>query len=103
MTPLRTTSVRVVRVFPSRVTVVVVSAGTPLGRAVWAFLLNPVRVLSHGQSMDLRKGRIADRFDRTVDVQISRLWTKLGENPRDPKIVQPVRNAGYIFTAEVRR
>ena len=68
-----------------------------------AFLENPGRVLSRDQLMDLSHGWLADSFDRTVDVQISRLRTKLGENPRDPKIIKTVRNAGYIFTSEVRR
>lgn len=68
-----------------------------------AFVENPGRVLSRDQLMDLSQGRLADSFDRTVDVQISRLRTKLGENPRDPTIIKTVRNAGYIFTSEVRR
>lgn len=68
-----------------------------------AFLENPGRVLSRDQLMDLSHGRLADSFDRTVDVQISRLRTKLGENPREPRIIKTVRNAGYIFTSEVRR
>ncbi|MEL6517639.1 MAG: response regulator [Pseudomonadota bacterium] len=68
-----------------------------------AFLQNPGRVLSRDQLMDMSLGRVADSFDRTVDVQISRLRTKLGENPRDPRMIKTVRNAGYIFTSEVRR
>ncbi|MEM7748171.1 MAG: winged helix-turn-helix domain-containing protein [Pseudomonadota bacterium] len=68
-----------------------------------AFVENPGRVLSRDQLMDLSQGRLSDSFDRTVDVQISRLRTKLGENPRDPRIIKTVRNAGYIFTSEVRR
>ena len=68
-----------------------------------AFVENPGRVLSRDQLMDLSQGRLADSFDRTVDVQISRLRTKLGENPRDPRIIKTVRNAGYIFASEVRR
>lgn len=68
-----------------------------------AFLQNPGRVLSRDQLMDMSQGRVADSFDRTVDVQISRLRTKLGENPRDPRMIKTVRNAGYIFTSQVRR
>lgn len=68
-----------------------------------AFLQNPGRVLSRDQLMDMSQGRVADSFDRTVDVQISRLRTKLGENPRDPRMIKTVRNAGYIFTPQVRR
>ncbi|MEM8822727.1 MAG: response regulator [Pseudomonadota bacterium] len=66
-----------------------------------AFVRHPGRVLSRDQLMDMSQGRMADSFDRTVDVQISRLRTKLGENPRDPHMIKTVRNAGYIFTAEV--
>lgn len=67
-----------------------------------AFVENSGRVLSRDQLMELSQGKLSDSFDRTVDVQISRLRTKLAENPRDPKIIKTVRNAGYIFTAQVR-
>ena len=66
-----------------------------------AFVVNPGRVLSRDQLMDMSQGRLSDSFDRTVDVQVSRLRTKLGDNPRAPRIIKTVRNMGYIFTAEV--
>ena len=35
--------------------------------------------------------------DRTVDVHISHLRQKLGDDPRDPKIIKTVRGIGYVL------
>lgn len=55
------------------------------------------RVLSRDQLLDAVAGRSYDVFDRSVDVHISSLRRKLGENPRNPKFIQTVRTAGYMF------
>ena len=67
-----------------------------------AFLTHPGRVLSRDQLMDFAQGRHADHFDRTIDVQISRLRSKLGDNPKTPRLIKTVRSAGYVFAAEIR-
>ena len=41
-----------------------------------------------------------DFADRALDLIISRLRAKLGDNPRRPRFIQTVRNAGYVFVAE---
>jgi two-component system OmpR family response regulator len=51
--------------------------------------------------MDVLKGRQADAFDRSIDIQVSRLRRKLNDDPRQPVLIRTVRNAGYLFTAEV--
>ncbi len=66
------------------------------------FLDHPGRVLSRDLLMDESQNRNTDSFDRTVDVQISRLRAKLGDTPHRSSIIKTVRNAGYIFTADVR-
>ncbi|MEM9129243.1 MAG: response regulator [Pseudomonadota bacterium] len=66
-----------------------------------AFLSSPGRVLSRDQLMSASQNRVTEAFDRTVDVQISRLRTKLDEDPKSPKLIKTVRNFGYIFTAQV--
>jgi DNA-binding response OmpR family regulator len=38
--------------------------------------------------------------DRTVDVHISHLRAKLGDDPRDPKLIKTVRGVGYVLTKE---
>ncbi|MEO1550545.1 MAG: winged helix-turn-helix domain-containing protein, partial [Pseudomonadota bacterium] len=68
-----------------------------------AFLSHPGRVLSRDQLMDLAQGRSADHFDRTIDVQISRLRAKLGDDPKHPTVIKTIRNAGYLFAAELSR
>ena len=40
-------------------------------------------------------------FDRSIDIQVSRLRRKIEENPKDPVIIQTVRSGGYVFTPEV--
>ncbi len=67
-----------------------------------AFVLNPRRVMSRDRLMEETQNRAADVFDRTVDVQVSRLRAKLGDDPRRPELIKTVRNAGYLFAAEVR-
>jgi len=43
------------------------------------------------------RGEDFDGFDRTIDVLISRLRQKLGEDPRQPQLIRTVRGVGYVF------
>ncbi len=61
----------------------------------------PGRVLSRDQLLDLTSGRDAVPFDRSIDVQVSRLRRKLGDDPRRPRLIKTVRNGGYVFAAPV--
>ena len=36
-------------------------------------------------------------FDRSIDVHISFLRRKLGDDPRAPRFIQTIRSAGYVF------
>jgi two-component system, OmpR family, response regulator len=66
-----------------------------------AFCEHPRRVLTREQLLDLTRGRAAALFDRSIDIQVSRLRRKIEENPKDPTLIQTVRAGGYIFAAEV--
>jgi two-component system OmpR family response regulator len=67
------------------------------------FLERPKRVLSREQLLDWTRGRIADPFDRTIDVSISRLRKKLSVvEPKSAELIRTVRNGGYLFVADVR-
>lgn len=55
------------------------------------------RVLTRDQLLDAVAGRNYEVFDRSVDVHISSLRKKLGENPRTPRFIRTVRTAGYMF------
>lgn len=68
-----------------------------------AFLEHPQRLLSREQLIDYARGSGHEVFDRSIDVQISRIRRKIEANTRSPEMIRTVRNAGYIFTVPVER
>ncbi len=62
---------------------------------------HPQVVLSREQLLDLARGRSAVAFDRSIDMQVTRLRRRIEANADDPQLVKTVRNKGYIFTPEV--
>jgi two-component system OmpR family response regulator len=70
-------------------------------RMLKIFLEHPNRVLNRDQLLELTQGREADPFDRSIDIQISRLRQKLGEDARTPAIIKTVRNEGYVLSTTV--
>jgi two-component system OmpR family response regulator len=70
-------------------------------RLLRVFLEHPNRVLNRDQLLNLTQGRDADPFDRSIDIQISRLRQKLGEDARMPQIIKTVRNGGYVLAGQV--
>ena len=55
------------------------------------------RVLSRDQLLDEISGRNYEVFDRSIDVHISALRRKLGDDPRTPRYIKTVRSAGYML------
>jgi DNA-binding response OmpR family regulator len=55
------------------------------------------KVLTRDQLMDAVAGRDYEVFDRSIDVHISSLRRKLGDNPKEPAFIKTVRSAGYMF------
>ena len=68
-----------------------------------ALVERPRRVLSRDRLLDLTKGRDAQAFDRSIDVQVSRLRRKIEADPKKPELIKTVRSGGYIFTRPVAR
>jgi two-component system OmpR family response regulator len=68
-----------------------------------AFVEHPNRVLTRDQLLDLARGPASGSFDRSIDVQISRLRRKLEEDPREPGLIKTVRSGGYMLVATVTR
>ena len=66
-------------------------------------LEHPNRVLSRDQMLEFTQGREANAFDRAIDVQIGRLRRKLGDDPREPRLIKTVRNEGYVLSVPVER
>ncbi|SDI64972.1 two-component system, OmpR family, response regulator [Pseudomonas flavescens] len=68
-------------------------------RLLLAFLQRPRRVLSREQLLDAARGRSIEAFDRSIDLLVSRLRQKLGDDPRAPRLIKTVRGAGYLLDA----
>jgi two-component system OmpR family response regulator len=77
----------------------------PLGGAEYEllriFLSHPSHVLTRDQLMVLSKGHEAEPFDRSIDLQVSRLRHRLGDDPADPRIIKTVRGYGYVLAVPV--
>jgi two-component system OmpR family response regulator len=71
-------------------------------RLLRIFLAHPNRVLSRDQLIDLMLSRDASPFDRSIDVQVSRLRHRLGEDAREPAIIKTVRGEGYVLSVPVQ-
>ncbi|WP_085709833.1 MULTISPECIES: response regulator [unclassified Pseudomonas] len=67
------------------------------------FLEHPQRILTREQLIDLTHGQGHDAFDRSIDVQVSRLRRKIEPDSKRPDLIRTVRNGGYMFTAKVSR
>lgn len=66
-----------------------------------AFAEHPQRILSRDQLLDLARGRAAAPFDRSVDIQVSRLRRKIESDAKEPELIKTVRGGGYMFTPAV--
>jgi DNA-binding response OmpR family regulator len=55
------------------------------------------RVKSREQLLDEVRERNYDVYDRSIDVHISALRRKLGDDPREPRFIRTVRGAGYML------
>lgn len=65
------------------------------------FLESPKRLLSRQYMQEQLGGAAGESFDRAMDVRISRLRTKLGEDPKNPRLIKTIYGAGYIFVSDV--
>ncbi|WP_372840794.1 response regulator transcription factor [Phaeovulum sp.] len=71
------------------------------GEVLRMFLESPKRLISRAQMQESLGGTAGDSFDRAMDVRISRLRTKLGEDPKNPRLIKTIYGAGYIFLGDV--
>jgi DNA-binding winged helix-turn-helix (wHTH) protein len=67
-----------------------------------AFVERAGRVLSRDQLMQVTAGRDAEPYDRSVDVQVSRLRRKIEPDSKRPSLIVTVPGSGYKFAAQVR-
>jgi DNA-binding response OmpR family regulator len=61
------------------------------------FLRNRGRVLTRERILDQTRGVDWDAYDRSIDILVSRLRQKLGDDARRPVFIKTVRGTGYSF------
>ena len=57
--------------------------------------------LSREQLMEKTRGRDLGPFDRSLDVQVSRLRQRLNDDGKNPSLIKTVRGSGYVFATDV--
>ncbi|MBL8564401.1 MAG: response regulator transcription factor [Hyphomicrobiaceae bacterium] len=67
------------------------------------FLEAPNRILDRDYLIEVTRKRALAGFDRSIDVQVSRLRRKLGAGESTESLIKTVRGAGYMLTAEVKQ
>ena len=68
-----------------------------------AFLERPQQVLSRDLLLDITKNREAGPYDRSIDIQISRLRHKIENDPKSPQLIKTIRGGGYVLTSTVEK
>ena len=71
------------------------------GEVLRLFLNAPNRLISRAYMQEALGGDASDSFDRAMDVRVSRLRTKLRDDPKNPKLIKTIYGAGYIFLGDV--
>jgi len=61
---------------------------------------HPRHPLSREKLMELARGRELELFDRSIDVQVSRLRKLIEDNPAQPRYIQTVWGFGYVFVPD---
>ncbi|GIT92834.1 DNA-binding response regulator [Jannaschia pagri] len=71
------------------------------GEVLRLFLDRPRRLISRADMQEALGGAASEAFDRAIDVRISRLRAKLGEDPKNPALIKTIYGAGYLFLGDV--
>jgi two-component system OmpR family response regulator len=71
------------------------------GAVLRMFLEQPKRLITRALMQETLGGTAGESFDRAMDVRISRLRTKLREDPKNPRLIKTIYGAGYIFLGDV--
>ncbi|MBX9754229.1 MAG: winged helix-turn-helix domain-containing protein, partial [Pseudomonadaceae bacterium] len=67
---------------------------------LWLLAANSGRILSREEIFTALRGVGYDGLDRSIDVRISRIRPKIGDDPEHPKVIKTVRGKGYLFVAQ---
>ncbi|MCE9575547.1 MAG: response regulator transcription factor [Deltaproteobacteria bacterium] len=99
--PLKPVIAGAITLDPGRMRVTV--AGREIALTSYEFAIlkvlaeRPGRVLRREQLLELATGSADDAFERSIDIHISRLRQKLGDDAKQPRYLRTVRGVGYVL------
>lgn len=64
------------------------------------FAANPGKILTRDDLMEQVRGIDWDAFNRSIDVAVSRLRAKLGDDSKDPRYIKTIWRKGYMFVGK---
>lgn len=64
---------------------------------LWLLCSNAGRILSREEIFAQLRGIEYDGQDRSIDVRVSRIRPKIGDDPIHPRLIKTVRSKGYLF------
>jgi len=67
---------------------------------LWLLASSAGRVLSREEIFTALRGIEYDGQDRSIDVRVSRIRPKIGDDPVHPRRIKTVRSKGYLFVKE---
>lgn len=66
---------------------------------LWVLTLNAGEIISRDQLHREIFRLDYDGFDRSIDLRVSRLRKKLGDDPKEPQLIKTIRNKGYLLAS----
>jgi two-component system response regulator RstA len=67
---------------------------------LWLLARNAGRVLTREEIFSDLRGIKYDGQDRSIDVRVSRIRPKIGDDPNQPHRIKTVRSKGYLFVKD---
>lgn len=67
---------------------------------LWLLASHAGRVLSREEIFSSLRGIEYDGQDRSIDVRVSRIRPKIGDDPMHPRVIKTVRSKGYLFVKD---
>lgn len=71
-------------------------------RLLMMFLQHPQQIISRESILEHMADR-SDSYDRSIDVQVSRLRSKLRDSGRNPTLIRTMRGDGYMLAVPVKK
>jgi two-component system response regulator RstA len=68
---------------------------------LWLLSSSAGHVLTREEIFHQLRGIEYDGQDRSIDVRVSRIRPKVGDDPINPKRIKTVRSKGYLFVKEI--